>query len=100
MQAALLELRGDKELMMKAVSQSGDALALASDELKNDSDIVLTAKPQLTFVWICSAMGITRTQREPARCLGGCDFGRTSTEVCLTYYHEIVVRALASSESS
>ena len=37
------ELKGDREIVMAAVSQNGSALERAAEELKGDREIVMTA---------------------------------------------------------
>ena len=43
LQYASDELKNDKEVVLASVNKDGDALEFASDELKNDKEIVLTA---------------------------------------------------------
>ena len=44
---ATKNLKGDREIVMKAVSQEGLALQFAAEELKADREIVMTAVAQL-----------------------------------------------------
>ena len=46
LQFATEELKGDREIVMAAVSQHGMALQFASEELKGDREIVMTAVSQ------------------------------------------------------
>ena len=46
MQYASDELKNDKNIVMEAVKQYGGALYFASDELKNDKSIVMEAVKQ------------------------------------------------------
>ena len=43
LEAAPLELRGDKEVMLSAVRQEGACLAMASEELRRDQQVALAA---------------------------------------------------------
>ena len=43
LQHATDELKGEREIVMKAISQEGHALAHATDELKGDREIVMKA---------------------------------------------------------
>ena len=43
LQDASDELQNDKEVVLAAVAQDGDALEYASDELQNDEEVVLAA---------------------------------------------------------
>lgn len=46
LQFASDELRNDKDIVLNAVKQNGSSLKLASERLQNDKDIVMTAVQQ------------------------------------------------------
>ena len=49
------DLKGDREIVLTAVSKEGRALEWASDDLKGDREIVLIAVSQ---TWASSAVGL------------------------------------------
>ena len=51
-----VELKNDKEIVLKAIQINGWALKHASDELKNDKEVVLKAVQQHGWHWNMQVM--------------------------------------------